>query len=58
VLHHKGRVSKHLEEANSTITETTSAMSGPDKQRSNVWGEGCCVTSTKETKGGRILMAA
>ena len=23
----------------------------PDKQRSNVWGEGCCVTSTKRAKG-------
>ena len=33
MLHHKGKVSKHLEEASSTITETTSEMSGPDKQR-------------------------
>ena len=29
MLHHKKKVSKHLEEANSTITETTSAISGP-----------------------------
>ena len=29
MLHHKKKVSKHLEEANSTITETLSSISGP-----------------------------
>ena len=29
ILCHKGKGSKHLEEANSTITETVSAISGP-----------------------------